>query len=211
MSDLQQQIALRFGWKIRPGFDVYELQEIAEAGDTLVKFIEAEIPGYDGELWVRKNLGRAVFHKGGLPQWVVSKANNGASISLVFLNHHVWLYPRCFSSNYGKRWLIHELGHVLDNSFRRLSIWFGGGPSDALFKVLGEKPAGLRWMNTGSVAECMPEHLNWQTKNNGKPPRYGDHSSADYFAETFIWAIYDPLKVPSAALDWFKDWLKLTI
>lgn len=211
MSDLQQQIALRFGWRIRPGFDTYELQKIAEAGETLVKFIETEISGYDGELWIRKNLGRAVLHKGGLPQTVISKANNGAGISLVFLNHHVWLYPRLFSSNYGKRWLIHELGHVLDNSFRRLSIWFGGGPSDALFRALGQKPTGLRWMNTDSVAVCMPGSHSWHIKNEGKPPLYGDNSSADYFAETFTWAIYDPTKVPPAALAWLKDWLKLTV
>lgn len=211
MTDLQQQIGLRFGWKTRPGFDIYELQKIAEAGETLVKFIEAEIPGYDGELWIRKNLGQTVLHKGGMPQKIVSKVNNGASISLVFLNHHVWLYPRLFSTSYGKRWLTHELGHVLDNSYRRFSIWFGGGPSDALFRALGRKPTGLRWMNADSVAACLPVEVTWSTKNEGKPPFYGDNSSADYFAEAFTWAVYDPTKVPPLALAWLKDWLRLTV
>lgn len=211
MTDLKTQIVLRFGWRVRSDFDDDELELIIKAGERIAQFIDVEIPGYGGENWIIKNMGRAVLHKGGLPQWVVSKANHGANISLVFLNDHVWLYPNIFATGSGQQWLIHELAHVLDNSWRRYSVWFGNGPSDHLLEALGSKPSGLRWMNTDSVRKVVPQELLWHTKNNGKAPKYGDNSSADYFAETFTWAIFNAEKIPPPALAWLKGWLRLTV
>lgn len=186
------------------------MQVMLEAGQSIGAMIERKLPGVNGDNWIRHYLGRAVIHRGGLPQKVVSLANNGADISLVFVNFHVWLYPRLFQTYKPERWFVHELVHVLDNEIRRYGVWIGGGPSDELIVAMGGKPSGLRWGNGKSLAATLPMGNLWAVHNHGMSPKYGDNSSADYFAEAFTWLVYDESKIPENALVWMNRWLATT-
>ena len=199
MSELIRQIDEVFGWKVKPGFDDLELAQILAAGNDIGAMISRCFPGYDGKYWVWKNLGKAIFHKGGLPQKLVGWANKSDSICLVFVNRHVWLSPKLFQLPGPKRWLVHELGHVLDNHFHSMGVWFGGGPSDRLVEILGRRPKTLRWQNTKSLQQSIPSTCMWTIHNNNKPPKYGDNSSADYFAECFTWMVYNEEYIPNPA------------
>lgn len=210
MSDLKNVIQEKFGWKLVSDFTDREMQVMLEAGLSIAGMIERKLPGVNGDNWVRYYLGRAVIHRGGLPQKVVSMANNGADISLVFVNHHVWLYPRLFQSGRPERWFVHELAHVLDNEIRRFGVWIGGGPSDELVEALGGRPKGLRWGNGKALEGSLPMGNLWTFHNHGVAPKYGDNSTADYFAECFTWLIYDETKIPEAALPWMNHWLATT-
>ena len=208
MEALTFELRERFGWRVRSGFKERELQGLLQTGEEIAEAIERWLPGMDGGAWIRKNLGNAVFHKGGLPQKVVSWLNGGAKVSLVFLNHHVWLYPRLFNSYKPTRWVAHELGHVLENNLKWMSVWWGGGAGDDLLRILNTRPAGLRFFNTKVLQRNMPAELTWTVYNGGKSPNYGDHSSADYFAEVWTWSIYRPELIPPVARSWFVDWIR---
>ncbi len=208
MEILIKTLKERFGWRTGASFTAREFEGLIQAGDEVKQAIEHWLPGMDGDAWIRKNLGNVVFHKGGLPQNVVSLVNGKAKISLVFINHHIWLYPRLFNTHRPTQWVIHELGHVLDNNHKWMSIWWGGGPSDALMWALNTHPSGLRWANTKALAKEMPADFSWTKHNQGKLPNYGDNSSADYFAETWTWSIFRPEVIPLPARDWFMDWMR---
>lgn len=208
MEALLFQLKDRFGWKVGKGFSEKELEGLIQTGDEIASAIERWLPGVNGDSWVRKNLGNTVFHKGGLPQRVVSIANGGQRISLVFVNHHVWLDPSTFNSVHPAHWICHELGHVLDNNFHWMAVWWGGGPSDDLMRFMYVQPSGLRWCNGKSLAKKMPVEVSWTFHNQGRSPLYGDNSSADYFAETWTWSIFRPNLVPPAAKAWFTDWMR---
>ena len=99
-----------------------------------------------------------------------------------------------------KRHFLHELGHVVENKLpaRRFlpPTIFGGGASDRLTGILGGKPAGWRFKNGTSG---IPEQFQWKG-----PGIYGNHSSADYFAEAFSWLPYNATVLPDPAVaDWF--------
>lgn len=208
MEELIYILRNRFGWQVHSGFTEHDLEGIKQTGDEISEAIEKWLPGVNGDSWIRKFLGNAVFHKGGLPQKVVSLANNKAKISLVFINHHVWLDPGTFNSVRPTRWVAHELGHVLDNNYKWMAVWWGGGPSDALMHALNTHPSGLRWINTKALEKAMPVDFSWSKHNHGGYPNYGDNSSADYFAETWAWSIHRPDVVPDAASSWFMDWMR---
>lgn len=208
MNDLIQTMKQRFGWTVSERFSEKERQGLLQTGDEISTAIEKWLPGMNGDAWIRRNLGTAIFHRGGLPQKVVSLANNGAAISLVFPNRHVWLDPGTFDSVQPTRWVAHELGHVLDNRQHWLAIWWGGGPADELMKALNAQPQGLRWANTKKLAKNLPAAHSWTQHNQGHRPNYGDNSSADYFAETWMYSIYRPDVVPVAARAWFMDWMR---
>ena len=208
MDTLIQALRQKYNWSIRSNFTEKELNGLLQTGEEISTMIENWLPGINGESWVRQHLGKAVFHKGGLPQKVVSLANGGSRISLVFFNFHVWLDPVTFDTIKPTQWVTHELGHVLDNQFHLGAIWWGGGPSDELQKALNARPSGLRWYNAKAMADTLPEISTWKHHNAGRKPDYGDHSTADYFAETWMYSIYRPSVVPPMARDWFMDWMR---
>ena len=208
MNENIEKLKGRFGWKVSVRFTEKELSGLIQTGDEISAAVEKWLPGVNGDEWIRRNIGNAIFHRGGIPQKVVSLANGGKGISLVFPNRHVWLDPGTFDSIKPTRWVVHELGHVLDNRHHWMAIWWGGGPADALMRALNTHPEGLRWANTKKLAKSLPAVFSWTQHNQGRQPNYGDNSSADYFAETWMWSIYRPDVIPTAARDWFMDWMR---
>ena len=84
------------------------------------------------------------------------------------------------------------------------SIWFGKGHGDGLVRFSGGQPKGLRWNNGVSG---IPAACRWTPP--GAPTECGDLSTADYFAEAFTWAIYNPTRCPHPGMvEWLKEKIK---
>jgi hypothetical protein len=119
---------------------------------------------------------------------------------------HAWRIPGIK----GDLWFLHELAHVWDNrSAGGFATIFGGGYSDELMKRVGGKNAsfpGLRFID-GSL-RIDPENAFGNQLNLV----YGNNSSADYFAQTFVAAVALPEKdnVPWVAKAWMNDLIKRT-
>ncbi len=191
-SDLQE----KFNWHLVNKFSIAQQEVILAAGQLLLLFLDQQTAGR-GKAWMTRNIGRVNFYHGGLPHKVVTLANHGTPTSVTFLKRTIWLEPTFEQSANPIQHVIHEVAHVIDNvagshEHALLSIWFGHGPSDQLALKLGGKPRGLRWQN-GSCR--IRKSFRWSTSDPGTQFGYGNHSTADFFAEAFAWTVVDPLKI----------------
>lgn len=200
-TELRQLLLAEFGWQTSSRFTGGELQTILSAGRDIRSFVEGVMPG-QGAAWMTRWLSALRFHSQGLPQRVVTFFNR-APTSLVFPFRDIWFVKDLDHFRNPRQHVTHEIGHVLDNRSGGWlpSIWFGRGDGDKLARFVGGKPARLRWIN-GSVD--IPNAHRWTQPE--QHPAYGDHSTADYFAEAFTWAIYDPGRCPHPGMvTWLKE------
>jgi hypothetical protein len=92
---------------------------------------------------------------------------------------------------------------------------FGGGPADDLFIAMGGDPTGLRFQNGDNTppyttpGKGVMATLS-QSVQFGKN-QYGNHSSADYFAETWEFAVLGASGTDSRPkpdpLNWMNDYI----
>jgi hypothetical protein len=185
-----------FGWKIAPDFTLKELETIYQAGLKILSYVN-DITGDRGLLWMNKYLGGINFVHGEFP---------GTHNSFV-----TGTTVRVTPGWQGEYWthIVHELGHVYDdNTVHRLSraslagripklgvvinrlfwaaIW-GGGNADRLQKAIGGRPSGVRFLNG---TRGVPKAYRWPEGG------YGNVATAEYFAEAFMYMVYDPVQVP---------------
>ena len=135
-----------------------------------------------------------------------------------------------------KSTVIHEFGHVLDNNIgytrrreKRIlgNYWprpldaaiFGKGPSDDLFTAMGGDPSkgslGIRFMNGDNDSGYLNDAGAMKTLPDGMRfpnGRYGNHCTADYFAETWQAMILqvDPASTkapPTPARNWMENFI----
>ncbi|HMN11355.1 MAG TPA: hypothetical protein PKD55_03400 [Bellilinea sp.] len=167
------------------------MDPIHAALTDLEHFIESFLPG-EGAGWLRRNLSHMTLSVGGFPHWIVTRLTR-KSMTVVFPQRSIWFADTFTSMEHPEHHIVHELAHAIDNSLsERLlpATLFGGGPADKLIRSLGGNPAGLRVGNPFSV----PSGYRWSEKVNGG---YGNSSTAEYFAESLCWTIYNPALLPS--------------
>lgn len=129
-------------------------------------------------------LGNAVFHHGTL-------LNIFAKNNWVFPSHSVYLL-----NNFDVDDVVHELGHVFENNTSNsicLPTWFGGGAADDLIRFIEGSASGIRWAN-GSNG--IPPNYLWDPKSSNSDVVYGNHSTADYFATAFEFAVLNQSEMP---------------
>ncbi len=183
--------------------------------ETCLNSLACLLPGVE---WVRKYLP-VRFKHGSL------FGNNFVLAGTMYLMH-----------GFTMQTVIHEFGHVLDNNIgytrrreRRIlgNHWprpvdaaiCGKGPSDDLFTAMGGNPTkgllGIRFMNgdnrsgyrnDAGAMKTLPEGVRFP---NG---RYGNHCTADYFAETWQALILQvdhasPKAPPLPALAWMEGFV----
>lgn len=190
--------------------------------DTLqaaVSAIKAYLDTHGGLLpggeWVRKYLP-VRFKHGSL------FGNNFVLYGTMYLMH-----------GFTKRTVIHEFGHVLDNNIGYTRRWerrilgnhwprpldaaiFGKGPSDDLFTAMGGDPAkgslGLRFVNGDNKSSYLNDVGAMKTLPEGIRfcnGHYGNHCTADYFAETWEAMISgDDMSLPKAPLTPTRNWME---
>lgn len=195
-----------FGWNLTSNFSQDQKKVIYEAGNAILAYLDEHTAGR-GKAWMIKNVGKVNFFLGDLPQKVVTAANKGKPTSVTFIANGIWLEPTFEKGGNPIQHVIHEVAHVIDNAVGNrhdavLSIWFGHGPSDALTKYLGGTPKGLRWKNGSSGIRNLSQ---WVTTDPETQYGYGNHSTADYFAESFAWAIVEPSKIIQPQVE---EWIK---
>lgn len=192
-------IFTEFAWWVDSAFGLAGLKIILGAGRALNRFVEAIHPGR-GNSWVLTHSAETRFHSGGLPQRLVTRVKGGSATSVVWPYRDIWLAPDFHQSPFALQHVLHELAHVIDNRSRGgclPAIWIGGGWGDALVSSLGGHPKGLRWTN-GSCG--LPAPALWSMAVN---LGYGNHSSADYFAEALSWAVVKPSSCPNPQVNLF--------
>jgi len=165
-----------FGWKVALDFTLAELQAIYQAGSQILSYVNG-ITGGKSTAWMNKYLGGTRFVHGEFPR-----------------THHSFVTGttvRVTPAWQGGNWthIVHELGHVYDDNSGGF-FWaaiFGGGNADRLQKAIGGHPAGVRFYN-GTAG--VPVAYRWPQGS------YGNVATAEYFAEVFMYAIYNPGQVP---------------
>ncbi|MGA9399192.1 MAG: hypothetical protein WBV22_13160 [Anaerolineaceae bacterium] len=170
------------------------------AGMDLEAFVD-NINGGHGWEWIITNTHGTRIHRGGLPAIIAAQLTR-LPTSLVFPLKDIWLAEHFDTFPSPKRHFLHELGHVIDNRLPKKGIFphtiFGKGAADRLVINLGGKPSGLRFCNGSSG---IPDQYHWWGTGV-----YGNHSTADYFAEGFSWLPYDPTKLPDPLVTgWFNS------
>lgn len=197
------QLEAEYGWKTTSSFTADHLTLLLQAAGDLHAFADRMSDGA-GLIWMRRWLSPVTFHLGGAPH-VVASWFSKHPMSLVFPRRDVWLGRQFTGLTNPRQHIIHELAHVLDNvqSGRRLpAVFFGGGPADRLALEMGGRPKGLRFSN----GICgIPTENQWSPFAGGG---YGNHATAEYFAEAFVWSLYHPPHLPSPAI---VNWLKANV
>jgi hypothetical protein len=189
----------KYGWRIDIRFSLSQVSLIQSAGNDLEAYLDPLTGGFGWD-WIMRHTRGARVHRGGLFTKLAARANK-LPTSLVLPYCDIWLWEDFDRFRLPKRHFLHELGHVVENrlpkSFLPPPTIFGGGASDRLTRYLGGKPAGLRFINGTSG---IPEHFHWRGAGI-----YGNHATADYFAEAFSWLPYDKNALPHALIsEWFN-------
>jgi len=197
------QLEADYGWRTTSAFTEDHLALLLQAARNLRACADQMLDG-GGLAWLHRHLTPVYFHLGGAPQaavsWLVRK-----KMSLVFPQRDIWLARQFINMANPAQHIIHELAHVLDNRLAGRSLpatFFGGGPADRLVLEMGGHPTGLRFAN-GTCG--IPPANQWAPVSGGE---YGNHSSADYFAEAFAWSLFYPLRLPSPVI---VNWLKVNV
>jgi hypothetical protein len=144
------------------------------AAITLRRFVNIIISG-KGQGWMDKFMSGTTFVHDNL-----------------FGNNYVTGDTVHLADNFDSRWVTHELAYVYDNRSAQdmgnnvEALWFGGGNADLMHQLLGGGvPQGLSFINGTSF---LPDEYQFHPSDG-----YGNHSTADYFAEIFALTIYpDP-------------------
>jgi hypothetical protein len=183
-----------FGWKVDKNFSMPEMQNIFVTGWQIKTFVDSFTDG-KGQDWMQNNLSGIHMHKGGLP-FALMTIKNGAPTSVVFPRNHIWFSD--ISKLHLRQHIAHEIAHPYDNRSNKSILpatIFGGGLSDALCVAAGGNPKGIRATNGTAGIDPIFEWFD---------PTDGNRASAEYFAEAWSWAIYDPSNLPSS---WIYYWV----
>ena len=125
------RLRLDFGWVMDDTWQEQDFDLIRGAANHIVEFIH-QLTGRDGVEWVHSFLP-AVFTR---PGWLGK---------LPFLKEKSFVYPWTqvrLGSRYhigGIQLIVHELGHVLDNSLGGMipATFVGGGAADHMIRAVG--------------------------------------------------------------------------
>ncbi len=183
-EDLLQVLHTVYRWNVVGNWTKNELYKIIDTGNYIEQGIDLLTNG-NGKGWMYSKMSNVTFVH--TPQvdtalaFIGNKFNKGVPIDGITLNSTFVLIAQNGIVQYQ---LVHELGHVWDinsGNGNCPSTWCGGGPADELTVYAGGDPDGTRWTNGTSG---MPQ---WSSDiHNG----YGNHSTADYFAESFEWMLF---------------------
>jgi RHS repeat-associated protein len=202
-DELKDALKYEYRWEASEKLTLRELYVIYETGAKILEYLDKKTGG-NGSQWMGKYLsGIYIEHLGPISNYTYSSITLGSTI---YLNDN-WLKGAWNPATL----LAHELGHVWDNRSGWNSSIFGGGISDELAAAVGGNPQGFRYLNGTTYSKycsrgfsCtrgIPEGNLWpETNPHGA---YGNKSTADYFAETFTWSVFDPDLVPKGAAEWW--------
>ena len=195
VDDLSSSLQYLYGWNIMGDWSVEELITLIDAAMDIISYVN-EITSGGGASWFREVTGDININRvGGVSNYVL-----GNTVNMTFS----WL-----KDPDNKEIFAHELAHVWDNRTATMhgsigATWYGGGAADELTKYVGGEPRNLRFINGTSG---IPIEYQWDTKKSGGG--YGNHSTADYFAESFGWMIYDSSAVPQGNISWLRTVIAL--
>jgi hypothetical protein len=199
-----------FGWSTgRTDWLEDEVDILQQAADHILDLTNRALKNGSGYHWMNRYLGNVnlihnPFARSRRAQKTFLANNMAPGGNRVLLNPSWRTDPRGPISI-----LLHELGHVVDNRSSGLfgaAVWFGGGMGDKLALHMGADPLRLRFsIRFMNGCKGIPEENRWQKGPYGWP-QYGNTSTADYFAHTFMFSILDPNAAPPGAVE-YLNWM----
>jgi hypothetical protein len=184
-----------FRWDVAGNWNKSDLTKLIDTGNDIEATV-SNLTNGNGKGWMYSNLSDVLFVHSSISDLALSqlssKGNQILGMTPIGLPLIIIATP-----GMTKQTIAHELAHVWDNSADNglcASTWCGGGPADELAKFAGGNPSGVRWNNGTSE---IPQNYQWQPFANGG---YGNNSTADYFAESFAWMIYNPKYIPQKSI-----------
>ncbi len=151
----------------------------------------------NGNEWMKKNIPSVDFYLDDFPHKGMTLLNKGQETSFVSPVSTIHLMDNFEKINIDEHHVAHEVFHTIDNrSSTRIfpATILGGGYSDRLATYVGGNPNGIRFMNGTSG---IPIDMQWSIDVNDG---YGNHSTADYLAEAFVWTFFNPSYCPDQAI-----------
>ncbi len=177
-----------------------EQQKVIHDALSLISYGAQEHYDLPGSRWVIATFGGTLISHGG---WAADLLNCS-----VTLPNTIQLQDG-FDSTFIYV-IVHEFGHILDNrkSLHGFGTYIGLGPSD----LLAVKAGVFQWMPTRFL-HFFPEMNGAVIVPNNRfdvANRYGNASSADYFAEGFMLMITNPdlQNIPPPVRDFFSRFLR---
>jgi len=216
----QQSLLGRFGLSVSGSMSLADITTIYQAAVEVSNYVDGMNAG-TGDSWVRKYMGGTTLEYGSLETdfWFLQSVvpMQPGFLSNIAFPQPVNNYANPFTNivnlipGFTEHTVIHELIHVTDNKSRPdggcCALIQGGGISDKMMYDLSSNPNFMvmfpvRFIGgiPGSVPAWVPD------------TRYGNHSTADYFAEAFALTIDNPNKVniPVDATQWVHDFVLVT-
>jgi len=114
----------RYGWSTKGTWSLDEVQTLLEAAGMIEQWF-AQNGGGNAQARMRAAFGKVKFKHSGF----------------LLGSHHVQGHTVYLVGSFSRDYVLHEMGHVLDNSFgTEFAALFGGGPSDDMSRDLGGEP-----------------------------------------------------------------------
>ena len=206
-DDLTGALRVAYRWFVHGRWTRNELYKLLDTGIDMERKLSGLTDG-NGRGWMLRNINETLIVHDPVSEFALDQMSaNGSQIAGMVPSGLPLILIAQGGMN--KQTIAHELAHVVDiNAGNGLcaSTWCGGGPADELTNWVGGDPAGLRW-NNGSSG--IPYAYQWNPRESGGG--YGNHSTADYFAEALSWMIYDPSAIPdSNILLWLQTLISIT-
>jgi hypothetical protein len=186
-DDLLQVLKIVFRWNVIGNWTKKELNALIDAGNYIEGGIDLLTNG-NGKGWMYSTMSNVTFvhnsQSDAALKLISDKFNKGLQIPGITLNSSLVIIHQLGMTT---GTIAHELGHVWDNNSGQglcPSTWCGGGLADELTVYAGGDPSKTRWMNGTSG---IPASYQWSAAVDYG---YGNHSTADYFAQSFKWTLY---------------------
>jgi RHS repeat-associated protein len=195
-----QQMHDKYGWEEKGKWTYQEYRTLYNAGTKIENYINGI--GGSGQEWIRENLGNTTFYRTQSAQVTNSMLGIFDRVPGPKPGSTPWNNGINLSAGFGDYVVIHELGHRWDNSSKSgvcPATWCGGGIADKLVTDIGGDPRGIRWHNGNNE---IPSEYQW---SNLVMDGYGNSSSAEYFAESFVWLVINPTQLPPTVENWMNQ------
>jgi len=206
--DLKTYLLEKYHWHTDNAFTYGELTEITQAARDIETHIQSH--GGNGQKWIRTYLGNTRFHKEARIFGIDINKMIGAG-AFVAPRNDIWFQPGSMNVTA----ITHECGHIFDNYFGPRIIGsaiVGGGAADWLINYLGGTPSGIRFLSPldGVIYDSYP--LPRDPNDLPDEDNYGMSSSAEYWAQHFVYQIYGyPENHKDAATTYVEIFISVSI
>jgi RHS repeat-associated protein len=196
INPYRYRLTYEYGFILKGNLSARDLQAYSVAARKIRSYAD-RVTGGHGRQWMDKYMaGTMITPRGSGNPLIVKALARSRSIALpgsVIGQDTVFM-----KSGEAIEWFAHELAHIWDSRTGWDMFGFKGGLGDYLNQYIGGDVTlrgECRFCNYNGKppSTSIPEEYRFGSQVNGG---YGNGATADYFAEAFTWAVFDPSNLP---------------